>query len=67
MAKKKKRGRPSQGRSEYLEVRLTPEEKQAFETAAEVNGQSLSDWVRQGLRAKSASDLSEHDQKPGFW
>lgn len=51
---KKKVGRPNSGRSEYLEVRLTPEEKQRFEAAAEDTGLSLSDWVRFNLRACSA-------------
>lgn len=52
----KKRGRPSTGRSEYLEVRLTPDEKQRFELAAQGTGLSLSDWVRFNLRAMSAHD-----------
>lgn len=50
----KKVGRPNQGRSEYLEVRLTPEEKQRFEASAQGTGLSLSDWVRFNLRACSA-------------
>ena len=52
--KKKKAGRPNQGRSEYLEVRLTPEEKKNFEVAAEATHLSLSDWVRVNLCACSA-------------
>ena len=47
----KKRGRPSSGRTEYLEVRLTIEEKRAFENAAQAKGLSISDWVRQNLRS----------------
>lgn len=56
MKKKTARGRPSTGRSEYLEVRLTPEEKVTFELAAKRYGLSLSDWVRLSLRASSASE-----------
>jgi hypothetical protein len=76
--KKPAPGRPSQGRSEYLEVRLTPEEKERFSTVASSTGLSLSDWVRLSLRASShmptivgstqptvisAADLTEH--QPG--
>lgn len=46
-----KRGRPSMGRSEYLEVRLTPEEKARYEQAAKQTGLALSDWVRLNLTA----------------
>jgi len=46
-----KRGRPSSGRTEYLEVRLTVEEKKEFEKTAQINGLSLSDWVRTTLRS----------------
>jgi uncharacterized protein (DUF1778 family) len=52
--KKPQRGRPSQGRSEYLEVRLTTEEKSRYEQAAATNGLSVSDWVRLSLTAMSA-------------
>jgi len=63
MAKKKKRGRPSMGRSEYLEVRLTPEEKSRYEQAASATGLALSDWVRVSLTAISArhSDEGAHE------
>jgi predicted HicB family RNase H-like nuclease len=52
-SKKPGPGRPSSGRSEYLEVRLTPEEKEAFSTIASSTGLSLSDWVRLSLRAQT--------------
>lgn len=55
MVKKPKRGRPSQGRSEHLEVMLTPEEKRRFAEAAQRMGVSVSDWVRLNLRACSES------------
>lgn len=54
MGSKPRRGRPSQGRSEHLEVMLTPEEKQRFAEAAQREGLSMSDWVRVNLRACSA-------------
>jgi hypothetical protein len=55
-----KRGRPSLGRTEYLEVRLTPEEKFAFENAARASGISLSDWVRLNLRASTAAEAQSN-------
>lgn len=54
MVKKPRRGRPSQGRTEHLEVMLTPEEKRRFAAAAQKNGLSMSDWVRLCLCACSA-------------
>lgn len=54
MSKKRGPGRPSLGRSEHLEVMLTPEEKRRYENAARQYGVSLSDWVRINLTACSA-------------
>jgi hypothetical protein len=54
MTKKRPRGRPSQGRTEHLEVMLTPAEKRRFSAAARRNGLSMSDWVRLCLCACSA-------------
>lgn len=54
MNKKRGRGRPSQGRSEHLEVKLTPKEKAQYEKAAQGRGLSLSDWVRLNLTACSS-------------
>lgn len=50
---KRKPGRPSVGRTDKLQIRLTPREKETFERAAEKQGLSLSDWVRLNLRALS--------------
>jgi hypothetical protein len=47
-------GRPSLGRDEYLQVRLSPEEKEAFSAIASSSGLSLSDWVRISLRAHTS-------------
>ncbi len=52
---KRKPGRPSVGRTDKLQIRLTPKEKEVFEQAARSNGLSLSDWVRSNLRALSLS------------
>jgi mobilization protein NikA len=61
MAKSRGRGRPSQGRSEHLEVMLTPEEKQRFADAAQKDGLSVSDWVRINLRACSGQKSDERE------
>jgi uncharacterized protein (DUF1778 family) len=52
---KRKPGRPSVGRTDKLQIRLTPREKEVFEQAAREHGMSLSDWVRWNLRALSLS------------
>ncbi|HEV3343930.1 MAG TPA: hypothetical protein VG125_26385 [Pirellulales bacterium] len=52
---KRKVGRPSVGRTDKLQIRLTPKEKEVFEQAARRNGLSLSDWVRLNLRELSLS------------
>jgi len=61
---KAKRGRPSMGRSEYLEVRLTPEEKARYEQAAKATGLALSDWVRLNLTAITAPAQGKRGQLP---
>lgn len=47
---KKPPGRPSQGRSTEIKVRVTPEEKAAWEAAAKDAGLTLSDYIRLTLR-----------------
>ncbi|HWB08090.1 MAG TPA: DUF1778 domain-containing protein [Pirellulales bacterium] len=49
-AKKRPTGRPNTGRTEYLEVRMTPEEKERIATAAAAEGLSVSDFVRLTMR-----------------
>lgn len=39
------------GRTEYLEVRMTPEEKERLRVAADEVGMQVSDFVRQLIRA----------------
>ena len=52
---KRKPGRPGVGRTNKLQIRLTPKEKEIFEQTARKHGLSLSDWVRLNLRALSLS------------
>lgn len=65
-----RRPSPKHTREEYLEVRLTIEEKQAFKEAAELAGIGLSTWVRERLRrlarqelGDGAAFLQKHSQK----
>jgi predicted HicB family RNase H-like nuclease len=54
--KKRQPGRPNTGRTEYIEVRVSPEEKERYADAAQHYGISLSDWVRLTLSAMSAPE-----------
>jgi len=53
-------------KKERLLIRLTSEEKQAFEKAADHVGLSLSSWVRQSLRRSAITDLEASGEKPEF-
>lgn len=64
--KKAKVGRPSSGRSELMQLRLSPEEKDAFNRAAEEYGLSLSDWARLNLRAASMPK-NDNPRPVGKW
>ena len=56
-----KRGRPpkepARTKSEYLDMRLAPAEKQGFRDAAELAGLDLSAWVRERLRSSARREL----------
>lgn len=56
----------SDGKSDYLEVRLGPAEKQAFKNAAELAGLGVSAWVRERLRRVATKELQEADQPVPF-
>lgn len=49
---KKPKPRQSIGVTEVMEIRVTPQEKAAYRKAAELNGLSLSVWVRLTLNNK---------------
>jgi hypothetical protein len=55
-----------QGKSEYLEVRLGPTEKQAFKDAANLAGLALSAWIRERLRVVSRKELQEAGKPVAF-
>ncbi len=53
-------------KGERFHVRLLPEEKEAFQAAAEIVGLSLSAWARERLRRASARELQDAGQPVAF-
>ena len=48
-------------RSERLDARVTPEEKETIETAANLRGVSYSDFVRMAVKEAALSTIREHE------
>ena len=55
-----------QEKSDYLEVRLSPDEKQAFRDAAGLAGLAISAWVRERLRQSARAELEKAGQPVAF-
>jgi uncharacterized protein (DUF1778 family) len=53
-------------KSELIQIRLEPEEKQAFQEAADVAGVALSAWIRERLRKSARIELEEAGQQIPF-
>jgi uncharacterized protein (DUF1778 family) len=53
-------------KSEFLKIRLDPEEKQAFQEAADFAGVSLSAWIRERLRKSARTELEDAGQQIPF-
>jgi uncharacterized protein (DUF1778 family) len=53
-------------KTETLKIRLGPEEKEAFQDAADLAGVSLSAWIRERLRKSARMELEEAGQQPLF-
>jgi hypothetical protein len=49
-----------------LLIRLTVDEKEAFDASAEISGISLSAWVRQQLRLAAIQELGRVGRKATF-
>ena len=66
----KQRGRPKKDpnkvQTEYLDVRLVTNEKEAFKAAADLAGMPLSAWVRDRLRAASRKELDGSGRPVAF-
>jgi uncharacterized protein (DUF1778 family) len=50
-----------------LQIRLQPDEKQAFEMAAKLSGLALSAWVRERLRRSAAAELESAGREIPFY
>jgi uncharacterized protein (DUF1778 family) len=58
---------PKEGnRTERVELRLEPKEKEAFVMAADASGLSLSSWIRERLRRAARQDLEEAGERVPF-
>ena len=44
-------------KTEFMRLRLSPEEKQGFQMAADLSGISMSAWMRERLRKAATSEL----------
>jgi uncharacterized protein (DUF1778 family) len=53
-------------KSESLKLRLGPEEKQAFQDAANLSGVALSAWIRERLRKAARKELEEAGHQIAF-
>lgn len=65
-----KRGRPLKGidrvKADYLDIRLSTTEKQAFRDAASLAGLDLSAWVRERLRLLARKELEAASRTVAF-
>lgn len=53
-------------KTETLQIRLTPDEKDGFEQASDIAGIPLSSWVRERLRMAAIRDLESAGQQIPF-
>jgi len=63
-----KRGRPKKQNplDEYVELRLSSDEKQGFRDAADLAGIPLATWVRERLRQIAARELKKSQRPIAF-
>jgi hypothetical protein len=63
-----KRGRPKKKNTldEYIELRLSTDEKQAFRDAAERSGIPLATWARERLRRIASRELESAELPVAF-
>lgn len=53
-------------RTEVIRFRLQPEERQAFQEAADLAGVPLSAWIRERLRRAARRELEESGRQIAF-
>ncbi|HEV2491689.1 MAG TPA: hypothetical protein VG204_01305 [Terriglobia bacterium] len=63
-----KRGRPKKDNplAEYIELRVTEDEKQAFKDAADRSGIPMATWARERLRRVAIRELENADLPVAF-
>jgi uncharacterized protein (DUF1778 family) len=54
------------GKSEAIKIRVEPEEKEAFQQAAEIAGIPLSNWMRERLRKAARVELQDVGKQVPF-
>jgi hypothetical protein len=53
-------------KSDTLKLRLTAEEKEAFQEAAKLSGIALSAWIRERLRRTATRELEDAGREIAF-
>jgi uncharacterized protein (DUF1778 family) len=53
-------------KTDTLQIRLQPKEKETFEIAAQLSGIGLSSWVRERLRRSAIRELEEANRQIPF-
>jgi uncharacterized protein (DUF1778 family) len=53
-------------KSDWVKIRVEPEEKRAFEEAASLAGISLSSWMRERLRRAAVRELEDASRPVPF-
>jgi uncharacterized protein (DUF1778 family) len=53
-------------KSDSMKLRVQPEEKEAFQQAADLAGVSVSSWIRERLRRAARIELEEAGQQIPF-
>ena len=70
MAKKRGPGAPKKApekaKNDLVQIRINPAEKQAFTDAAELDGKTLSGWIRDRLRRDSRQELELQGRTVAF-
>ncbi len=56
----------SKAKSDLLQIRVNPAEKQAFMDAADLDGKKLSEWIRDRLRRISRQELEQANRLVAF-
>jgi uncharacterized protein (DUF1778 family) len=54
-------------KTDVARLRLTPDEKAAFQEAASISGLSLSAWIRERLRRSASSELERAGRAIPFY